>query len=84
MQRGLATIIQRRFTTGASAGRLFPMSRRQEAMARRRDISIAQMNELYAEVNSSFFGYKRNRSRVIESKFLAGITDESTGEDVAI
>ena len=53
-------------------------------MARRRDISIAKMNELYAAVNSSYFGYRKNRRRVIQSKLLDGITENSTGEDVAI
>ena len=53
-------------------------------MARRRDISIPKMNELYAAVNSSYFGYRKNRRRVIQSKLLDGITENSTGEDVAI
>ena len=80
MLRGLATLAQR-----GSAGRpVILRNSRQEAMARRRDISIPKMNELYAAVNSSFFGYKKNRRRVIQSKLFDGITENSTGEDVAI
>ena len=52
-------------------------------MARRRDVSIAQMNELYAKVNSNHFGHQANRRRVIDSQLLDGITKESSGEDVA-
>ena len=79
MLRGLATFAQR-----GSAGRpVILRNSRQEAMARRRDISIPKMNELYAAVNSSYFGYRKNRRRVIQSKLLDGITENSTGEDVA-
>ncbi|CAI8006215.1 hypothetical protein GBAR_LOCUS4606 [Geodia barretti] len=73
MLRGLANITQRRFATGGNAGRGSPRTARmprREAMARRREVSIVQMNELYARVVSSHFGYKTNRRRVIESKLL--------------
>ena len=34
-------------------------------------------------VNSSYFGYRKNRRRVIQSKLLDGITENSTVEDMA-
>ena len=52
-------------------------------MAGRRDVSNEEMNELYLRVNSSHFGYEANRRRVVETKLLPGISEDSTGEDVA-
>ena len=60
-----------------------PRVTRQEAMARRRDVSIPEMNELYARLNSSHFGYAENRKRVVDSGFLKGVSEVSPGEDVA-
>ena len=75
---------QHRYISCGNASRHFtPRTLRQEAMARRRDVSIAQMNELYAKVNSNHFGHQANRRRVIDSQLLDGITKESSGEDMA-
>ena len=78
-------IAHRRLATVANTSRSsrIPRITRQEAMARRRDVSNEEMNELYLRVNSSHFGYEANRRRVVETKLLPGISQDSTGEDVA-
>ena len=82
--RGLLSVGRGRF---ASAGNsTLPRESgitRRDAMARRRDVSIPEMNELYARLNHSHFGYAENRKRIIESGLLRGISEVSSGEDVA-
>ena len=59
-----------------------PKITRREAMSRRREVSVPQMNELYARLNMSHFGYEQNRSKVIDSGLLKGIVKGSSSEDV--
>ena len=82
--RGLMSIVRGGHASGGNVvPPRVPGVTRQEAMARRREVPIPEMNELYARLNSSHFSYAENRKRVIESGLLRGITDVSTGEDVA-
>ena len=60
-----------------------PKITRREAMSRRREVSVPQMNELYTRLNMSHFGYEQNRSKVIGSGLLKGIGKGSSSEDVA-
>ena len=77
---GLSGIGRR--AAGSIAPRI-PRVTRHEAMSRRREVSVPQMNELYARLNMSHFGYEQNRSKVIGSGLLKGIGGGSSSEAVA-